>query len=245
MRDASWGKQGEFSVVSGYAGIVDLHGKRWAIKVWDDINGKLVEPEYFSIRAATTDPNFAEDSGYWSIPKSLFVGGRCYELSFSSQSAGGQMPSLTCALTEKQVALGALKIEGTLIKRLAFSNKELLVFPELTDDVTQVPAGEYECKTCVLEGTDGATLSPKLYERAVNVLIEQSRENIFRIGGPLKQSVEITREGVMLDLTYHLTGAGGETYDVRQLSNYDYSKMPSFVVYKGQTQLASGQFEYG
>ena len=61
-------------------------------------------------------------------------------------------------------------------------------------------------------------------------------------GGPLTNSVTVTRRGNLLVFDYRLLGAGGDTY---QLGTTDYSKPPQFAVYQGDQKIASGNFEFG
>jgi hypothetical protein len=43
-------------------------------------------------------------------------------------------------------------------------------------------------------------------------------------------------------LSYKLLGAGGESYTPRERAR---ERPPQFAIYKGNTKIASGSFEYG
>jgi hypothetical protein len=242
LRDASWGKQAEFPVVSGYAGTVELYGRKWDFRIWDYPNSKISEFEYFSAQPAPKENESVEDRRYKLIPENLFLDGRCYAMSRQFQQKENKIPTIKCVLNEKRVSVAELKIEGQYLKSLAFFNEHQLILPELTGQPLQVPVGEYKCHHCILE-KDGITIWGDV--GGIKVSIEEGCQNSLKIGGPLKQSVIVNRSGKSLDFTYQLTGAGGERYDIRSLQNYDYSKTPSVAVYKGTTQLATGTFEYG
>ncbi len=56
----------------------------------------------------------------------------------------------------------------------------------------------------------------------------------------MRNIVQVKRSGGCLILDYKLLGRGGESYYCSEEH-----RSPGFVVYKGQSQIASGQFEYG
>jgi hypothetical protein len=67
----------------------------------------------------------------------------------------------------------------------------------------------------------------------------------YRAGVPMNHSVVISRMGRVLKLDYQLIGADGEHYNIREITDYDYSKKPAVAIYQGDVQVASGSFEYG
>jgi hypothetical protein len=72
------------------------------------------------------------------------------------------------------------------------------------------------------------------------ITVDANKPAVLKIGGPLKQSVKVKRQGGVLVLSYELVGLGGETYTSRKRTS-----TPTFAVYKGDDALASGSFEYG
>ena len=61
-------------------------------------------------------------------------------------------------------------------------------------------------------------------------------------GGPLTNTVTVSRHGRDLRLDYRLVGAGGATY---QLADATRSEPPEFAVYKADRKVTSGKFAFG
>ena len=61
----------------------------------------------------------------------------------------------------------------------------------------------------------------------------------------MKSRVSIQRTGKILKFDYELVGAGEEKYDAQQITRYDNEEKPSIAIYRGDIQLATGEFEYG
>jgi len=74
------------------------------------------------------------------------------------------------------------------------------------------------------------------------ITVDEKKPVVLAAGGPLTNSVSISRHGKDLRLNYQLLGAGGEAY---QLARVDRSQPPEFAVYKGDKKIASGKFAYG
>jgi hypothetical protein len=72
--------------------------------------------------------------------------------------------------------------------------------------------------------------------------VESNETATLKIGGPLKNTVEIRRVGRVLQLAYKLTGIDGKVYvpTVRDLKN-----PPKFAVFRGDKEIGSGTFAYG
>jgi hypothetical protein len=242
LRDAPWSTQAQLSVSSIYTGDIDLYGQTWQINVWDSLKSPLTEALYFTI--FKKDDN--ADPGHFAMPQNLCVGGRCYDVALQPQQADDGRAGLICVLTECTVPTGTLAIKGQWIHSVVLEGQNMLIVPELTQDTVVVPAGIFEVKRLILQAApDKPAFGPIPWgwEKTVTIVENQTAE--LAIGGPLKQSVDITRTGSTLSFSYALKGAGGEPYDIRPLYNYDHSKKPSVTIYKGDMQLAKGSFEYG
>jgi len=253
--NADWSRQGQFSIASAYAGDIDLHGQTCHLKVWDDLDKPLTDPRYFLIAQKDKDGN-AESPGYFSTPRSVFVGDRCYDLALTPSPQADGRAGLTCTLTERDVPTGTLAIKGQWVHRLALEDKSppadgrgilnMIVIPQLSADSATVPAGTYSVEKFTLQpGGDKPAFSPMSWGWEKSVTVTEGQTAELAIGGPLKQTVDVSRTGSTLTFSYALTGAGGEPYDLRQLHNFDYNKKPSVAIYKGDMQLATGSFEYG
>lgn len=258
LRNASWGQQAEFSVASAYTGDIELHGQTWHLKVWDSLSSPLTDSTYFSI-AEKDENGRLSGSGYFAMPHSVFVGGRCCDLAWASSPQPDGRAGLTCTLTERDVPTGTLAIKGQWVRRLVLTGdfrglpgsadgeelRSMLVIPQLVEGPVTVPAGTFDIEKLGIKPSDdfrefGPTWG---WEKSVTVTQDQTAE--LAIGGPLKQTVDVRRTGTTLTFDYKLTGAGGEPYDIRPLYNYDYNKKPSVTIYKGDLPLATASFEYG
>jgi hypothetical protein len=76
---------------------------------------------------------------------------------------------------------------------------------------------------------------------AMSVAIIENETATLKVGGPLSSSVEVQRMGNVLRLSYILTDVGGHSYTSSQRAD----KPPTFSIYKGDKEIASGSFEYG
>jgi len=140
---------------------------------------------------------------------------------------------------EQDSALGELKLQGRYIDRLVLRRKdgrtERLNRP---DETIKLPVGEYRLLEAHLEG--GYTCRIMRVSRYDWVTVAEGEPAVFKVGAPLKQMVRARRRGSVLVLNYELLGAGGEKY-----TGGNRSKPPTFTVYKGDEEIASGKFEFG
>ncbi len=140
---------------------------------------------------------------------------------------------------EQNPAMGELKLEGKYIDRLVLQhkdgNREQLNRPEET---VKLPAGEYRLREVYLKGgyICYAWRDSKIHLTTVTA----DKPAVLKVGAPLKQVVKAQRRGKILALNYELLGVGGEKY-----TGGDRSKPPTFTVYKGDKEIASGKFEFG
>jgi hypothetical protein len=173
----------------------------------------------------------------------LYFDGRCYELESEFRKTDG-FPALWCTLTEQDVALGTLRIEGQKIHELVLGTGDMLVLPPLTEQPVSVPVGDYRCRAVRIQYGEQKRASPE-GTHDIAVSIPPDGEGLLKVGGPLQNTVRVERTGNVLKFHYQLKGVGGETYDAQQITNYDRQKTPTVTIYKGPLQLASGTFEYG
>lgn len=141
------------------------------------------------------------------------------------------------ASMQKQ-ALGELKIEGEHIERLVLCRNSGLTeqFDE-PNEVIKLTVGKYRLQEVRLNG--GLTCN-SLYNLTNHWLIITKNETaVLKVGAPLRQTVEIERQGPILKLNYNLTGVGGENYASTR------SAQPSFAIFKGNKKVATGKFEFG
>jgi len=133
-------------------------------------------------------------------------------------------------------ALGELKLEGKYIERLVLRRKdghtERFDQPAAT---IKLPVGEYRLLEAHLKHGYWFHFLSRDW-----VTVAEDKPAVFKVGAPLKQTVKAQRRGKFLVLNYKLLGVGGEIYTGR-----DTSKPPTFTIYKGDKEIASGKFEFG
>ncbi len=144
-----------------------------------------------------------------------------------------------CLCKAQEPALGELKLDGKYIERLVLSrndgHREVFSDPKET---VKLPVGQYLLQDVRLKGgytrrTIGASQS--------RVTISEGETAVLKVGAPLKQTVSVRRRGRMLELSYGLHGVGGATYTAVTNAN----KRPAFAIYKGEREIATGEFEFG
>jgi hypothetical protein len=236
-------KRAEFRVNSGYSGKTELNGRQWRIKVNDKLMGMIQRGNKFSISPSDNPASNAMSS--LPLPENIFIDGRCYEIGFEFKKSENPSPSLWCTLRGKIISTDKLQIESKWISRLVFGNSEILILLEPVEGIAIIPTGNYTVKQCNLKyDKEKPVISPARLNE-IKVTVSDNSENILRIGGPLKSQVSIQRTGKVLKFDYELVGAGGEKYDAQQIAQYNNEKKPSVAIYKGDMQLATGEFEYG
>jgi hypothetical protein len=141
--------------------------------------------------------------------------------------------------TEPKATLGELKLEGEHVERLVLRRKdghnERFNSPGQT---VTLPVGQYHVLESHLSG--GYTCFQGPGPNVQWITVTEGNPALLKVGAPLKQTLDAARHGRVLVLDYKLLGAGGESY-----AGKDRSKPPSFAIYKGDKEIASGTFEFG
>lgn len=165
------------------------------------------------------------------------------ELGFEYAEAGTE---LVATFTESDIPFGELRIDGKSIKRLVLQRQDekgvSFVVLDAPEANVKVPVGSYLSPTVFLDGGGSTGLfsasSPK------GVLITEDKPAILKVGGPLTHRLTVNPRGNQLQLllSYKLLGAGGESYVPCERAR---ERPPQLAIYKGDTKIASGSFEYG
>lgn len=155
-------------------------------------------------------------------------------------SAGAGIGLCDAQETEaKDAPMGVLKLEGRHLDYIEFHARdgrtERITRPEET---IELPPGEYRLQQVRLKG--GYTCNNMGVSGDSWVTVAADKPVALKVGGPLVPTIKVQRQRRILRLSYELHGAGGEIY-----SSGDRSKPPTFAVYRGQKQIASGKFEFG
>jgi hypothetical protein len=176
------------------------------------------------------------------FPQRLFVNHHAYHLDRQAVVRNGEA-NPTLGFTETRPALGHLRINGEFVRSLVLEEGRSVVLLEEPGKIENLPVGQYHVSQVNLQhGSTEARLSrrPGGADKSVLVTTEGTAE--LTAGGPLTNSVAITRRGRSLALDYQLVGAGGDAY---QLGALDRSKPPRFQVRRAGKEIGSGAFEFG
>ncbi len=141
-------------------------------------------------------------------------------------------------MQEEEPATGELKLEGKHIQQIVFIDKERK--REKFDDPGEsikLPVGEYQLREVHLEG---GYVSPFITVSGRWTTVDKDKQNVLKVGAPLKQSVRVHRRANLLVLNYELLGVGGHKYVQARRGT-----PPQFAIYRGDEQIASGKFEFG
>lgn len=148
---------------------------------------------------------------------------------------------------EQKQSLGELKIEGHYIYELVLCRKdghiETFTTPnEELNEILKLPIGKYRLQEVRLRGGySHSSRRTSLYNKSNWVTVTEGKPVVFKVGAPLKQTVKVERQGAILMFNYELTGMGGETYTWAGSR----SKRPTFRIFKGDKEVATGEFEFG
>ncbi|MHC4740052.1 MAG: hypothetical protein ACYS9Y_14180 [Planctomycetota bacterium] len=226
-------------VVSGFSTEIELYGRKWYVAVADDMNGVIHGDDQLFLLPLENDAEVGRNQHSLPLAERIFFDGHNYDLSFELK-AGQIEPSLRVTFSESEVPMGRLSLEGKFIKRLSLRAGSAMVLLDAPGSIESIPAGEYECEDILLDGGElglfSVTDAP-----AVSVAVIENETATLKVGGPLSSSVEVQRTGNVLQLSYNLTDVGGHSYT----SSQRVDKPPTFTIYKGGKEIASGSFEYG
>jgi len=131
-----------------------------------------------------------------------------------------------------------LKIEGKFIEQLVLRKEHAR--PETFEhpgETLALPAGIYQLQQVRLTGGYICNATMRYIDP---IRVGADARAVVTVGGPLKATVTVEREGRILKLSYELTGVGGEMYRPPRTGS-----TPGFVVHKGDKEIACGSFEYG
>jgi hypothetical protein len=181
-------------------------------------------------------------AGLLAWPDRLFLNGHAWQITHAAREEDG-VCRMELRLTAETPSLGALRIEGQHIEQLTFQSADRPVLLRQPDAAVRIPVGRYPRPRVLLaaEGIQASRQEGRMAESGQIDILQNSTATLA-VGGPLTNTVQVTRRGRSLVLHYQLLGAGGDSY---QLLGQDRTQPPRFAVYQGTKQVASGAFEYG
>jgi hypothetical protein len=235
---------------SFWQGKVTLQDVEWQVGVVEnpfDRSGST-EGSHLLLRrwAARNEPfnTYPGSSVTVPFPRKLFFQDQAWRLDCTN-GPPEKNERLKLRFAAEQPALGELKITGDFIQRVVLPDGPYLVVLDQPEPVVKVPVGRYSQPGVWLKkgGAEAyasrETVSPRPQKW---ITVDEKKPAALTAGGPLTNSVSLSRQGKYLQLNYQLLGAGGEVY---QLAQVDRSHPPAFVVYKAGRQIASDKFRYG
>jgi hypothetical protein len=202
----------------------------------------------------------------FEFSRQVFFEGHAWRLDWSGEPADDGAP-FAVRFTEQEPALGELRITGSFIERLVLTGGPYTVVLVRPAGSVQVPVGNYnEPSVWLKQGQTEAYFDsvPKSGKRTVPddkvggvrpisgvteagkvVVVDERRPAVLAAGGPLTNSISVTRHGRDLNLTYRLIGAGGGDYKLWEYWRTKRDWPPQFSIYQGERKIASGKFEFG
>jgi hypothetical protein len=142
---------------------------------------------------------------------------------------------------EQTSRAGTLHLAGNGIEFLVLqqdTGRERVL--ERPDADVVLPEGRYRIQQIILAG--GRTCRPGELPGDRWLTVEPNTPATLSLGAPLRQVIAVKRRGSVLDLAYELIGQGGEHYSIDRAEG---RRAPAFAVYRGDHQVASGDFEFG
>ncbi len=183
----------------------------------------------------------------------LFVGTNGYRLDVTPEQQNGNL-KYKLALRDKPVETGELKLEGTSVRKLVLmgmpdrlAGGRFLVLLEDPSPVVRIPAGTYRQSHVLLEAGGVKVASQPVFGAAsgpalLTISSGSDKAATLRLGGPLTNSVSVSRRGSFLVLNYQLTSADGLNY---ALLSTGPAKPPRFSISRAGQVIHKGVFEFG
>jgi hypothetical protein len=171
----------------------------------------------------------------------VFFGNRAYQLQCTKEPQGDNV-KVGLQFTEQTPKLGELKVTGAFVGRAMLEGGPYLVVIDQPQATVKVPVGRYSgAKVCLNRGDVEAYLDGRSTVATGRITVAEKAPAVLRAGGPLTNSVSVSRQGRNLSMNYQLVGVGG----AYQLANQDRAHPPEFTVYQGDKKVAWGKFEFG
>ena len=142
-----------------------------------------------------------------------------------------------CLSQEQKKSLGELKIQGSHIESLVLRSLDDWHTETFNEpfEASKIPVGKYRLQNIRLKGDYYCGTKPD-----ITVSIVKDESATFKVGTPLKHSIDVKRQGRVLILSYKLFGMAGENYSVPSRDN-----PPGFSIFKDNKEIYSDNFEFG
>jgi hypothetical protein len=238
------GLGGSISLRSLWAGKMALRDNEWQVGLVANPGGPPDSPGagYLLLRpwAARNEPigPHYTTPDLIPLPRRLYWQNQAWLVNCQLEGQGG-VARWKLELEEEPAKVGELKISGALLHRVVLIGEpEVTAVLDAPGPVVRLPVGRYVVSKAWLR--KGATQALATPDKSFTVS-DQGAATVT-LGGPLTNSVTATRRGQSLQLTYHLVGAGGDTY---RLIGREAAAPPRVAFYRAGKKLAAGEFVYG
>ena len=168
----------------------------------------------------------------------LFLGGRLWTVQvLPAQPGTNSHPSLK--LTETAAEYGTLRLSGSNVLELDLEGDQAVLL-SAPGPTVRLPAGRYSRFKAFL-GMAGKSVEAAT-ESGAGLVVKPGEAVELACGGPLRNTVQATRQGRSLRMDYRLTDAAGRAV---QWMKVQPTQPPEAVIYQRERRLATGRFEYG
>jgi hypothetical protein len=222
-------------------------------------------------RSNTFNPIRGGDLAAFDFPGRLFYQGQGYEVSRRFEGEATP-PRYRLEFKELNPALGELQVTGKHIDRVVLQQGYSLQFKELNPwlselqgtgkhpdrvvleqaeytvvldqpkPVERVPVGAYHHYRVALKSGGAVAYREPSWVTAARFVVNPTNAAALAIGGPLTNTVSISRRSKALVFDYQLAGTDGSGY---QFGRPETRQPPEFTVYQGDRKVASGKFQFG
>lgn len=235
-----------------WEGKISLQGHDYQIGLVETLNGAQAAPldvgyivlrpwekraEYFNVGDGSL-VGFA-------FSRNFFFNAQGYRLGYSYLPQTSA-PKYRLEIEQRNPELGELRLTGKFISRLVLNPEPGRAgFTVVLDDpesTVKVPIGVYNQRQLVMQAglTKAGPIQNTTQDTPRSLTVEAARPAQLADGGPLTNTVKLSRNGALLTLNYRLVGADGQAYRLLGLR-----KEPDFVIHRGERQVALGKFEFG
>jgi hypothetical protein len=230
---------------SWWEGKVELKGRQYQLALADDLSRKPGSPqEGWVLLRPWMEPNQIEIIQSPTLPSfpfvpTIYVDQQTYHTEWAVvPSNDANPPRCKVEIQPQPSELGDLKVTGKYVHRLLMKregNDPVEVVLGEPAPLEKVPRGVYSCTFIVDQGGMAALPRDKHH-----VVVGGTNAALLTIGGPLTNSVSVTREGENLSLTYQLLGVNGDAYGL-----WGVRKEPELAIYRGDKKLFADKFRFG
>jgi len=243
QRNGFWG----FATIhSRWEGLIELYGEKYKFIVADDMDGKIdLKGQDCFFVTPENDP-FGEDVIYKlttnrtrARPDILFLNGHAFRVSAEFAKRDNK-PCVKAIFRETQIETEEVQITGQYIKCLYLSGNNLIIQDSPGKEI-RIPAGRYLQARIVL-GDEKSKLLATGDISLHNFEVARGKPATLTVGAPLKSIADVSQNGRYLQLTYRLVDNNNNDYT---LSAREPKQPPRAVIYQGDREIQTGNFEYG